>query len=145
MKRLLITLLIAAVVGIGAYFAKDLEQPVLLRIPALGIEVECEVVFVPTSENLQAVVDRKNTAAWYGDFILDHAGQDFNGLWNIKYGDEIILGDRRYTYAFTSTGYSKNGLQPKGGVLPKADLYLCTCVPGGIEYEIYIIGINKEK
>lgn len=144
MKRLLIALLTVAVVGIGAYFAKDLAQPVPLRIPALGIEVECEVVLVPTSENLQAVVDRRNTAAWYGDFILDHAGQEFNGLWNIKYGNEVIFGDRQYTYAFTATGRSDSGLQPKDGVLPKADLYLCTCVPGGAEYEIYIIGINKK-
>lgn len=32
----------------------------------------------------------------------------------------------------------------KDGQLPDADLYLCTCVPGGEEFEIYIVALNKE-
>lgn len=34
--------------------------------------------------------------------------------------------------------------EPREGELPAADLYLCTCVPGGEEFEIYIVGLERE-
>ena len=144
MKKLLIALVTVAVVGLGAYLAKDVAQPVLLSVPACGIEVECEEVFTLRSSRLQAVIDKPGIAAWYGKYILDHAGQEFRGLWNIKYGDEVIFGTQIYSYAFTIKGYSDAGIYAKEGLLPKADLYLCTCVPSAAPYEIYIIGLLKQ-
>lgn len=127
-----------------AYSTKDLAEPIALSIPSCGIEVECEYVVNPTSERLQSAIDKPDMAVWHDNFIFDHAGQNFNGLWNIKYGDEVIFGTQIYSYAFTIKGYSDAGIYIKEGPLPKADLYLCTCVPNGAPYEIYIIGLLKK-
>lgn len=144
MKKLLIALVTVAVVGLGAYLAKDVAQPVHLSVPACGIEVECEEVFTLRSDRLQAVIDKPGIAAWYGKYILDHAGQEFNDLWDIRPGDQVIFGAVRYRCTTITTGYSDRGIRAKAGKLPDADLYLCTCVPGGVEFEIYIVALNKE-
>lgn len=144
MKRLLIALVTVAVVGLGAYLAKDVAQPVHLSVPACGIEVECEEVFTLRSARLQAVIDKPGIAAYYGKYILDHAGQEFRGLWNIQPGDQVIFGIVYYRCTAITTGYSDRGIRAKDGQLPDADLYLCTCVPGGVEFEIYIVALNKE-
>lgn len=145
MKKLLIALVTVAVVGLGAYLAKDVAQPVPLTIPALGIDVECEEVFTLRSSRLQAVIDKPGIAAYYGKYILDHAGQEFRGLWNIQPGDQVIFGTVRYRCTAITTGYSDRGIRAKEGKLPDADLYLCTCVPGGEEFEIYIVGLEREQ
>ena len=95
-----------------------------------------------TSERLQSIVDRPDLAAWYGPYILDHAGQGFRGLWNIAPGDTVTVAARAYRCRFVTTGWSDCGIRPKSGPLPAAALYLCTCVPGGREYEIYIVGLE---
>ena len=121
------------------------DEPITLSVPACGIEVECEEVFTPRSIRLQAVIDKPGIAAWYGKYILDHAGQDFNGLWNINHGDKVIFGTVHYRCTAITTGYSDRGIRAKDGELPDADLYLCTCVPGGEEFEIYIVGSEREQ
>ncbi len=143
MKKLLIALVTVAVVGLGAYLAKDVAQPVHLSVPACGIDVECEEVFTLRSSRLQAVIDKPGIAAYYGKYILDHAGQEFRGLWNIQPGDQVIFGTVRYRCTAITTGYSDRGIRAKGG--PDADLYLCTCVPGGEEFEIYIVELEREQ
>lgn len=145
MKKLLIALVTVAVVGLGAYLAKDVAQPVHLSVPACGIEVECEEVFTLRSSRLQAVIDKPGIAAYYGKYILDHAGQEFRDLWNIEPGDPVIFGTVRYCCTAITTGYSDRGIRAKDGQLPDADLYLCTCVPGGAEFEIYIVGLEREQ
>ena len=97
MKRLLIALLTVAVVGFGAYVAKDMARTVPLSVPACGIEVECEQVFTIRSDKLQQVVDKPGIAAYYGKYILDHAGQNFRDLWKIRPGDQVVLGDDQLT------------------------------------------------
>ena len=121
------------------------DEPITLSIPSCGIEVECEEVFTIRSDHLQAVIDKPGIAAWYGKYILDHAGQEFNGLWNISHGDKVIFGTVHYRCTAITTGYSDRGIRAKDGELPDADLYLCTCVPGGEEFEIYIVGLEKEQ
>ena len=121
------------------------NEPIMLSVPACGIEVECEEVFTPRSARLQAVIDKPDIAAWHGKYILDHAGQDFNGLWNISHGDQVIFGTARYRCTAITTGYSDRGIRAKDGELPDADLYLCTCVPGGEEFEIYIVVLEREQ
>ena len=145
MRKLLIALVTVAVVGLGAYLAKDVALPVHLSVPACGIEVECEEVFTLRSSRLQEVIDKPGIAAYYGKYILDHAGQEFRGLWNIRPGDQVIFGTIRYRCTAITTGYSDRGIRAKDGKLPDADLYLCTCVPGGEEFEIYIVGLEKEQ
>lgn len=145
MKKLLIALAAVAVVAMGAYLAKDLARTVHLSIPACGIEVECEQVFTLRPDKLQQVVDKPGIAAYYGKYILDHAGQNFRGLWNIRPGDQVIFGTVRYRCTAITTGYSDRGIRAKVGQLPDADLYLCTCVPGGEEYEIYIVGLERDQ
>lgn len=145
MKKLLIALVTVAVVGLGAYLAKDVAQPVHLSVPACGIEVECEEVFTLRSARLQEVIDKPGIAAYYGKYILDHAGQEFRGLWDIQPGDQVIFGAVRYRCTDITTGYSDRGIRAKDGQMPDADLYLCTCVPGGAEYEIYIVGLEREQ
>ena len=144
MRKLLIALAAVAVVALGAYLVKDLARPVHLSIPACGIEVECEQVFTLRSDKLQQVVDKTGIAAYYGKYILDHAGQNFRDLWKIRPGDQVIFGTIRYRCTAITTGYIDRGIRAKVGQLPDADLYLCTCVPGGEEYEIYIVALNKE-
>lgn len=125
-------------------FADKYDEPIMLSVPSCSIEVECE--FVANSHNLQSVIDKPNVAAWYSPYIFDHAGQDFYGLWDICVGDEVVFGDVVYTCSFITTGYSCDGITTNDGEKPpKADMYLCTCVPGGEQYEIYIIGIDKER
>lgn len=143
MKKILITLSALAVVTLGAYLVKNLARPVHLSIPSCGIEVECEQVVTIRSDRLQAVIDKPGIAAWYGKYILDHAGQNFKGLWNIRPGDEVSFGDVRYRCSYITVGWSDRGIYTDAGEPPEADLYLCTCVPGGEEYDIYIVGINK--
>ena len=121
------------------------DEPITLSVPACGIEVECEEVFTIHGDRLQAVIDKPGIAAWYGNYILDHAGQDFNGLWNISTGDKVIFGTVHYRCTAITTGYSDRGIRAKDGELPDADLYLCTCVPGGEEFEIYIVGLEREQ
>lgn len=145
MKKLLIALVTVAVVGLGAYLAKDVAQPVHLSVPVCGIDVECEEVFTLRSSRLQEVIDKPGIAAWYGKYILDHAGQEFNGLWDIRPGDPVIFGTVRYRCTAITTGYSDRGIRVKDGKLPAADLYLCTCVPGGEEFEIYIVELEREQ
>ena len=145
MRKLLIALVTVAVVGLGAYLAKDVAQPVHLSVPACGIDVECEEVFTPRSARLQAVIDKPGIAAYYGTYILDHAGQEFRGLWNIQTGDPVIFGTAHYLCTAITTGYSDRGIRAKDGELPDADLYLCTCVPGGEEFEIYIVGLERDQ
>lgn len=144
-KKLLTVTAAVAVAVICAAPVVNLTRPMPLAVPTLGIEVLCEWVRVPTSQNLQEVIDKPDTAARFDRYILDHAGENFHGLWNIREGDEVVLGERRYICSFITTGRSRCGVQGKDGTLPKADLYLCTCKPDGEEYEIYIVGVNKEK
>ena len=118
---LVVLLLVLLVLGYQRY-----NEPITLSVPAFGIEVECEEVFTPRSARLQAVIDKPGIAAWYGKYILDHAGQEFRGLWDIQLNDQVIFGTAR-------------------GELPDADLYLCTCVPGGEEFEIYIVVLEREQ
>ena len=56
----------------------------------------------------------------------------------------MIFGTARYRCTAITTGYSDWGIRAKDGELPDADLYLCTCVPGGEEFEIYIVGLERE-
>ena len=121
------------------------DEPITLSIQSCGIEAECEEVFTIHGDRLQAVIDKPGIAAWYGNYILDHAGQDFNGLWNISHGDKVIFGTVHYRCTAITTGYSDRGIRAKDGELPDADLYLCTCVPGGEEFEIYIVGLEREQ
>ena len=130
-------------VAVGV-FATKYDELITLSVPSCGIEVECE--FVANGHNLQQVIDKQNVAAWYSPYIFDHAGQNFYGLWDIAVGDEVVFGDVHYTCSFITTGWSCDGVTTKDGEeLPKADMYLCTCVPNGEQYEIYIIGIDKER
>lgn len=121
------------------------DEPITLSIPSCGIEVNCEYAVNLNSECLQTVIDKTGVAAWYGKYILDHAGQEFNGLWNISHGDKVIFGTVQYRCTAITTGYSDRGIRAKDGQLPDADLYLCTCVPGGEEFEIYIAGLEREQ
>ena len=121
------------------------DEPITLSIPACGIEVECEEGFSIHGDRRQEVIDKPGIAAWYGKYILDHAGQEFNGLWSISPGDKVIFGTVHYRCTAITTGYSDRGIRAKDGELPDADLYLCTCVPGGEEFEIYIVGLEREQ
>lgn len=143
MKKFCIIAVIIATIGIGAYKAQKLDTPIHLSIPSCDITVDCEYVQSPTSERVQSIVDKQGVAAWYDCYILDHAGQNFNGLWDIAVGDEVIFGDVLYHCAFITTGWSDRGIYPTYGEMPDADLYLCTCMPYGHPYEIYIVGINR--
>ena len=133
-------LLVLLVLGSQRY-----NEPITLSVPACGIEVECEEVFTPRSARLQAVIDKPGIAAWYGKYILDHAGQEFRGLWDIQPGDQVIFGTARYRCTAITTGYSDWGIRAKDGELPDADLCLCTCLPGGEEFEIYIAGWEGQQ
>ena len=143
MRRFCISFAILLTVALLAYKAQELATPVTLFVPSCGIEVSCEYVAGNSSQRLQAVVDEPHTAAWRPPYLMDHAGQDFRGLWDIAVGDEVVFGDVRYRCAFVTTGFSDRGIYTESGELPEADLYLCTCVPDGRECEIYIVGINK--
>ena len=133
-------LLVLLVLGYQRY-----NEPITLSVPACGIEVECEEVFTPRSARLQAVIDKPSIAAWYGKYIMDHAGQEFRGLWDIQPGDQVLFDTARYRCTAITTGYSDRGIRAKDGELPDADLYLCTCVPGGEEFEIYIVVLEREQ
>ena len=137
---LAVLLLVLLTLGYQRY-----NEPITLSVPACGIEVECEEVFTIRSARLQAVIDKPGIAAWYDKYILDHAGQEFNGLWNIIHGDKVIFGTACYRCIAITTGYSDRGIRAKDGELPDADLYLCTCVPGGEEFEIYIVGLERDQ
>ena len=139
------TILVALLLVLLVLGYQQYNEPITLSVPACGIEVECEEVFTLRSARLQAVIDKPSIAAWYDKYILDHAGQDFRGLWNIQPGDKVIFGTVQYRCTAITTGYSDRGIRAKDGELPDADLYLCTCVPGGEEYEIYIVGLEKEQ
>lgn len=142
--KMIFAFISASILVTVCVFASKYDEPIMLSVPSCGIDVECE--FVANGHNLQPVIDNQNVAAWYSPYIFDHAGQDFYGLWDMSVGDEVIFGDARYTCSFITTGYSCDGITTKDGERPpKADMYLCTCVPGGEQYEIYIIGIDKER
>ena len=136
---LVVLLLVLLVLGYQRY-----NEPITLSVPAFGIEVECEEVFTPRSARLQAVIDKPSIAAWYDKYILDHAGQEFQGLWDIHLNDQVIFGTAHYRCTAITTGYSDRGIRAKDGELPDADLYLCTCVPDGEDFEIYIVGLERE-
>lgn len=140
--RLFFLLLAAVAAGWLVREAQLLREPAVLTVPACDIAVDCHRVLLATSERLQSIVDRPDLAAWYGPYILDHAGQGFRGLWNIAPGDTVTVAARPYRCRFVITGWSDCGIRPKSGPLPAAALYLCTCVPGGREYEIYIVGLE---
>ena len=144
-KLYVATILVALLLVLLTLGYQRYNDPITLSVPACSIEVECEEVFPPRSARLQAVIDKPGIAAWYGKYILDHAGQEFRGLWGIQLGDQVLFGTARYRCTAITTGYSDWGLRAKDGELPDADLYLCTCVPGGEEYEIYIVGLEREK
>ena len=81
------TILAALLLVILVLGRQQYNEPITLSVPACGIEVECEEVFTPRSARLQAVIDKPGIAAWYGKYIMDHAGQEFQGLWGIQLGD----------------------------------------------------------
>lgn len=143
MRRFCIIFAVLLTAALGAYKVSELATPVTLSVPSCGIEVDCEYVAGNNSQRLQAVVDKPHTAAWRPPYIMDHAGQDFRGLWNIAVGDEVVFGNVLYHCAFITTGWSDRGIYPTYGEMPDADLYLCTCMPYGHLYEIYIVGINR--
>lgn len=137
MKKCLIALAAAVLLIANGY-----DAPVMLSVPSCGIEVACE--FVANGHHIQRVVDKAETAAWYPPYILDHASENFSGLWEIAVGDSAVFGNCRYRCTFVTTGRSDRGIYAPGGV-PEADMYLCTCVPNGQPYEIVIVGLEKEK
>lgn len=142
--KMIFAFISASILVTVCVFASKYDEPIMLSVPSCGIDVECE--FVANGHNLQPVIDKQNVAAWYPPYIFDHAGQDFYGLWDISVGDEVVFGDVIYACSFITTGYSCDGITAKDGEKsPKADMYLCTCVPDGEQYEIYIIGIDKER
>lgn len=142
--KMIFAFISASILVTVCVFASKYDEPIMLSVPSCGIDVECE--FVANGHNLQPVIDKQNVAAWYSPYIFDHAGQDFYGLWDISVGDEVVFGDVRYACSFITIGYSCDGITTKDGEKPpKADMYLCTCVPDGEQYEIYIIGIDKER
>ncbi len=143
MRRCCIIFAVLLTVALGAYKVQELATPVTLAVPSCGIEVSCEYVAGNNSQRLQAVVDKPHAAAWRPPYLMDHAGQDFHGLWNIAVGDEVVFGDVQYRCAFVTTGFSDRGIYTESGQLPEADLYLCTCVPGGAEWEVYIVGVER--
>ena len=147
MKAIIIfvSAIMAALTAILISAFRKYDEPITLSVPACGIEVECEEVFTIHGDRLQAVIDKPGIAAWYGNYILDHAGQEFQGLWNIHPGDQVLFGTVQYRCTAITTGYSDRGIRDKDGELPDADLYLCTCVPGGAEFEIYIAGLERER
>ena len=144
-KLYAVTILAVLLLVLLTLWYQRYNEPITLSVPACGIEVECEEVFTIHGDRLQAVIDKPGIAAWYGKYILDHAGQEFNGLWNISHGDKVIFGTVHYRCTAITTGYSDRGIRAKDGELPDADLYLCTCVPGGEEFEIYIVGLEREQ
>ena len=144
-KLYAVTILAALLLVLLTLWHQRYNEPITLSVPACGIEVECEEVFTLRSARLQAVIDKPGIAAWYGKYILDHAGQEFRGLWNIQLRDQVLFGTVHYRCTAITTGYSDRGIRAKDGELPDADLYLCTCVPGGEEFEIYIIGLEREQ
>ena len=143
MRRCCISFAVLLTVALLAYQVQELATPVTLSVPSCGIEVSCEYVAGNSSERLQAVVDKPHAAAWRPPYLMDHAGQGFRGLWNIAVGDEVVFGDVQYRCAFVTTGFSDRGIYAESGQLPEADLYLCTCVPGGAEWEVYIGGVER--
>ena len=143
MRRCCVIFSVLLTVALLAYKVQELATPVALSVPSCGIEVSCEYVAGNNSERVQAVVDRPDTAAWRPPYLLDHAGPGFRGLWNIAAGDEVVFGDVHYRCAFVTTGFSDRGIYVEDGELPEADLYLCTCVPGGAAWEVYIVGVER--
>ena len=57
--------------------------------------------------------------------------------------DQVIFVTARYRCIAITTGYSDGGIRAKDGELPDEDLYLCTCAPGGEEFEIYIVVLER--
>ena len=84
-------------------------------------------------------------AALYSKYIVDHAGQEFRGLWSIQPEDQVIFVTARYRCIAITTGYSDRGIRTKDGELPDEGLYLCICVPGWEEFEIYIVVLEREQ
>lgn len=57
----------------------------------------------------------------------------------------MIFVTARYRCIAITTGYSDGGIRAKDGELQDEDLYLCICVPGGKEFEIYIVVSEREQ
>lgn len=143
-RHIIISICLAVSVFCIGWVTVDCSSPANLSVPACGISVQCQKMILATSEHLQSVIDKPHIAAMYGRYVLDHAGQEFNGLWEIEVGNVVHIDGWQYVCTFITTGWSDMGIRADSGNLPNADMYLCTCVPGGRPYEIYIIGIDKE-
>ena len=142
-RRIIISICLAISVFCIGWVAVDCSSPANLYIPSCGISVQCQKMILATSEHLQSVIDKPHIAAMYGRYILDHAGQEFDGLWEIQVDDMAYIDGQQYICTFITTGWSDMGIRANSGDLPNADMYLCTCVPEGRPYEICIIGIDK--
>ena len=57
----------------------------------------------------------------------------------------MIFVTARYRCIAITTGYSDRGIRANDGELLDEDLYLCTCVPGEEEFEIYIVVFEREQ
>ena len=57
--------------------------------------------------------------------------------------EQAIFGTARYHCIAITTGYSDRGIWAKDGELSDENLYLFTCVPGGEEFEIYIVALER--
>ena len=65
-------------------------------------------------------------------------------MWGIQPRDQVIFETTRYHCIAITTGYSDRS-RAKDGEFPNEDLYLCTCVPCGEEFEICIIVSEREQ
>ena len=120
------------------------SQRIPLEVPSVGIRVDVEYTF--GQRDTQRTIDREDTAAWWAEYYIgDHNGQGFYNLWEVQPGDEVIFGNVHYTVSYIITGWSINGVTDENGdPPPKAELYLLTCLPGGENYQIIIVGIEKQ-
>lgn len=64
---------------------------------------------------------------------------------DIQPRDQVIFVTARYRCIAITTGYSDRGIRAKNEEFPDADLYLCTYVPGGEEFEIYIVVLERDQ
>ena len=59
--------------------------------------------------------------------------------------EQAIFGTARYRCIAITAGHSDRGIRAKDGELLDEDLYLCTCAPGGEEFEIYIVVLERDS
>ena len=57
----------------------------------------------------------------------------------------MIFVTASYRCIAITTGYSDRGIRAKDGELPDEDFYLFTCVPGGEEFEIYMVVFERDQ